>query len=255
MMQKSPHLELPEAVRSPAFWLQSFPVPKTEFQSSFVYSSKEEMDKIVKYLFPEDLHSSLCQELQSRLVTAIVLRDLTYKAFRTGGFRIKEDSDTKETKKTENDDMDNCLECIKVLNDQILLSENTSVKETFNIRTIVTAVYEDQKTWTTISGYHSFYYRVTIENMGSDDVQVLARHWLFQCPGCASIEVPRFADGVIGEKPEVKSGQSFQYMSMTNLEKAEGTMQGSFLLLNLSTNKEFEVDIAECALRPHVFKK
>jgi ApaG protein len=261
MKEKSTIPVLPEAVKSNAFWLQSFPTP-TEFQTSFVFPSGNEMTKVVKYLFPEDVHHFLCANLENRLVTTKVLKDISMKAFRTGAFIRTEGGDghddmkSKElTRKTDNDDIDNCLECIKVINDQILLSENTSVKETFNIRTVVTAVYDDQRTWITIPGYHSFYYRVTIENNGVDGVQILARHWLFNCPGCAPIEVPRFADGVIGEKPVLNPGESFQYMSMTNLEGAQGTMQGSFLLLNQSTNREFEVDIAVCALNAHVSKK
>lgn len=235
----------------PALWIQSFPTP-SEFQTFFSYSSRKEMEKIVNYVFPYDLSGFLCSNLQNRLVTPQILRTLVVKAFRSDSFAKPIDSSMKKAT-DETDEIDTAFEAIKLLNDQLLLAVNTSVKETFKIRVAVTAVYDSQRA-SVLPGYHSFFYRVIIENNSEDVVQVLGRRWVFHSPGSESIIVPRFATGVIGQQPILNPGESFQYMSMTNLGGREGQMEGSFLMES-SDHRQFEVEIAECALKPHVFAK
>lgn len=196
---------------------------------------------MIRYLLPNNsLHEYMSDKINTRLITSNSLKILIRQGYRDG---INSD-----------DGGATLFECIRLLNEQISLSRNTSVKESFDVRIMVTAVYDDSRPTIVHSNIYSYFYRITIENRSQDTVQVLARHLLWQT-ATSKIEVPRFAEGVIGEKPILEPGQSFQYMSKTNLEfENEGTMEGSFLLLNQRTNEEFEVKMAKCSLNPTVFK-
>ena len=66
-------------------------------------------------------------------------------------------------------------------------------------------------------------------------------------------EVPKFALGVIGLRPIIEPGKNFQYMSMGHLMAPKGTMEGSFLLENLTTKTPVEVEVAVCNFDPDVY--
>lgn len=66
-------------------------------------------------------------------------------------------------------------------------------------------------------------------------------------------EVPKFASGVIGLNPIIQPGRTFQYMSMAHLESDHGTMEGSFLMENMSDKTPLEVKVGMCNLNPEVY--
>ena len=56
-----------------------------------------------------------------------------------------------------------------------------------------------------------FHYTVRISNEGGETVQLLSRHWIIS-DATGQIEEVR-GDGVIGEQPVLRPGESFQYTS------------------------------------------
>lgn len=73
---------------------------------------------------------------------------------------------------------------------------------------------------------YAFAYTVTIENQGTESAQLLDRHWIITDTDGRVQEVR--GEGVVGEKPHLKPGQSFRYTSGTLLETPVGSMHGSY---------------------------
>jgi ApaG protein len=71
-----------------------------------------------------------------------------------------------------------------------------------------------------------FTYTITIRNEGSMAAQLLTRHWVITNADGKTQEVR--GDGVIGEQPTIKPGNTFQYTSGTMLETPVGSMYGSY---------------------------
>ena len=71
-----------------------------------------------------------------------------------------------------------------------------------------------------------FAYTITITNQGSVPAKLLNRYWLITDSNGKVQEVS--GDGVIGEQPYLKPGDSFRYTSGAILETAVGTMQGLY---------------------------
>ena len=73
-----------------------------------------------------------------------------------------------------------------------------------------------------------FGYRVRIENVGGETVQLLTRHWrITDGRGMVS-----FVDGegVVGEQPLLKPGQSHDYVSGCPLATHHGSMEGHYTM-------------------------
>jgi len=73
---------------------------------------------------------------------------------------------------------------------------------------------------------YAFAYTVTIENQGTEPVQLIDRHWIITDTDGKVQEVR--GEGVVGEKPHLKPGQSFRYTSGTLLDTPVGSMHGSY---------------------------
>jgi len=73
-----------------------------------------------------------------------------------------------------------------------------------------------------------FAYTITITNAGEQPAKLLSRHWLITDANGKMQEVR--GDGVVGEQPYLKPGESFCYTSGAILETPVGTMQGSYTL-------------------------
>jgi ApaG protein len=71
-----------------------------------------------------------------------------------------------------------------------------------------------------------FAYTITISNESGRTAQLRTRHWVIT-DARGVIEEVR-GDGVVGEQPTLKPGQSFQYTSGCVLTTPIGTMQGSY---------------------------
>ena len=88
-----------------------------------------------------------------------------------------------------------------------------------------------------------FSYRITIENLGSDTVQLLRRRWYIT----DSVGDPREVEGlgVVGQTPILRPGASHSYGSWCPLTSSIGKMSGYFTMINIRTRQNFAVQVPE----------
>ncbi|WP_020158758.1 Co2+/Mg2+ efflux protein ApaG [Methylobacter marinus] len=73
-----------------------------------------------------------------------------------------------------------------------------------------------------------FAYTITITNIGEIPAKLLTRHWLITDANGKVQEVR--GEGVIGEQPYIKPGETFRYTSGAMIETPVGTMQGNYTM-------------------------
>ena len=89
--------------------------------------------------------------------------------------------------------------------------------------------------------YYAFSYSITIENQGSDTVQLLSRRWnIFDSLNESEVVE---GEGVVGKKPILAPKKSYTYSSYCNLTSPIGSMKGFFNMINFTTTKNFRVYI------------
>lgn len=92
-------------------------------------------------------------------------------------------------------------------------------------------------------------YTVTIENKGSETVQLLSRYWHIT-DGMGRVQEVR-GPGVVGSQPVLAPGQMFQYTSGCPLSTASGYMMGRYQM-RFSSGEAFEAEIPAFLLEsPH----
>jgi len=99
-----------------------------------------------------------------------------------------------------------------------------------------------------------FAYKMTISNQSEETVQLLSRHWIIQDANLKIEEI--YGEGVIGEQPVIKPGDSYSYTSGAILETEIGTMEGRYFLISKPNNSieekfkdaEFEISIPKFTL-------
>ena len=80
-----------------------------------------------------------------------------------------------------------------------------------------------------------FAYRVSIENLSKDSVQLLRRHWYIKESNGSLREVE--GEGVIGKQPIIAPGGMHQYVSWCNLSTSMGKMMVLLVICNLQLKK------------------
>ncbi len=88
-----------------------------------------------------------------------------------------------------------------------------------------------------------FAYRIHIENMGRETVQLQRRHWFISDSDGERREVE--GPGVIGQTPILQPGESHSYESWCPLRTEIGKMGGFFTMMNLRTKQKFEVRVPD----------
>lgn len=90
-----------------------------------------------------------------------------------------------------------------------------------------------------------FAYTVTITNTEAVPVQLISRKWIIKDADgdIETVEGP----GVVGEKPVLQPGQSFEYTSFCPLETPFGTMEGHYNMV-AADGSRFEARIAPFGL-------
>ncbi|MCB2046087.1 MAG: Co2+/Mg2+ efflux protein ApaG [Novosphingobium sp.] len=83
-------------------------------------------------------------------------------------------------------------------------------------------------------------YHIRIENGSADTVQLVSRHWRIT-DGRGMINLVD-GDGVVGEQPVLRPGQSHDYVSGCPLTTAHGSMEGHYTFRSTS-GKVLEVAI------------
>jgi ApaG protein len=78
-------------------------------------------------------------------------------------------------------------------------------------------------------GEYLFEYHVRISNVGAETTQLVSREWIITN---ADGEVERVkGPGVVGEKPVLAPGSSFEYRSFCPLKTSVGSMHGSYQMV------------------------
>ena len=94
-----------------------------------------------------------------------------------------------------------------------------------------------------------FAYNVTITNAGDVPAKLMTRHWVITDANGHIQEV--HGEGVVGEKPYLRPGESFEYTSGTVLETPVGSMQGSYQMVT-DDGQAFDASIPPFTLAlPH----
>lgn len=91
-----------------------------------------------------------------------------------------------------------------------------------------------------------FAYRITIENNSDFTVQLLRRRWSITDASGNNRIVE--GDGVVGQQPIIRSGQSHQYVSWANLNSDIGKMSGTYIMERQIDADLFDVEIPEFQL-------
>ena len=90
-----------------------------------------------------------------------------------------------------------------------------------------------------------FSYTITITNLGTVSAKLVSRHWIITDAHNHVQEVR--GQGVVGEQPLLKPGQSFEYTSGTVLTTQVGTMHGSYQM-QAEDGTEFDAEIPQFVL-------
>ena len=90
-----------------------------------------------------------------------------------------------------------------------------------------------------------FSYTVTIENHGTQSVQLISRHWIINNAHDEKFEVK--GEGVVGEQPIIRPGEIFTYSSGTEINTPLGSMWGTYYMIT-EEGIEFDAKIPKFEL-------
>ena len=90
-----------------------------------------------------------------------------------------------------------------------------------------------------------FAYHITISNHSEQTVKLLTRHWIITDAEDKVQEVR--GEGVIGQQPVLRPGESFEYTSGCSIATPVGTMKGSYFM-QADDGRQFDAPIAEFTL-------
>lgn len=93
--------------------------------------------------------------------------------------------------------------------------------------------------------YYFWSYTVNIENNGEEPVQLRARYWRITDALGRSQEV--HGEGVVGEQPVLKPGDSFEYTSGVPLSTPSGIMVGTYVMES-ANGESFSVTVPAFSL-------
>ena len=95
------------------------------------------------------------------------------------------------------------------------------------------------------SNRYIFAYTITITNIGITPAKLLTRHWLITDSNGKKQEVK--GNGVIGEQPHLRPGETFRYTSGAMIETPVGVMQGKYVMLS-DNGDQFKAAIPQFTL-------
>ena len=115
---------------------------------------------------------------------------------------------------------------------------------TNGIRVRVQAEYSADKSRPAMQEWF-FLYTVRISNEGRDVVQLVTRHWIVT-DATGHVEEVR-GEGVVGQQPTLRPGESFEYTSGCPLTTPFGVMEGTYQMVP-AEGKPFDAKIAPFTL-------
>jgi len=109
------------------------------------------------------------------------------------------------------------------------------------VETVFQAEYSDPA-----NAHFLFAYRIRIQNLSGQKVQLLRRHWhIFDSNGTRR-EVE--GEGVVGHQPIIESGEHHEYVSGCHLKSDTGCMWGTYEMHREIDGSTFEVVIPKFIL-------
>tara|TARA_Y100000022_G_C13199409_1_gene351956 strand:+ start:483 stop:860 length:378 start_codon:yes stop_codon:yes gene_type:complete len=118
------------------------------------------------------------------------------------------------------------------------------MKNNFNIRIKVTTNYLKEQSAPDENRF-VFSYTINIKNLGNNSAKLISRQWIITDSNGNIQEVN--GDGVVGQQPNINSGEEFTYTSGTIIKTPVGTMEGRYFMEDIN-NKRFEALIAPFTL-------
>lgn len=85
-----------------------------------------------------------------------------------------------------------------------------------------------------------FAYTVTIRNEGTAAAKLMTRHWIITDADGNENHVR--GEGVVGEQPHLRPGESFRYTSGAMIETPVGSMRGSYQMVD-DSGQSFDAPI------------
>jgi ApaG protein len=115
-------------------------------------------------------------------------------------------------------------------------------KITDGVKISVETIYQPEYS-NPVNEHFMFAYRINIENLTENSVQLLNRHWhIFDSNGTKR-EVE--GEGVVGQQPIIEPGDNHEYVSGCNLKTDMGKMKGSYEMERIVDGLKFRVNIPE----------
>ena len=124
-------------------------------------------------------------------------------------------------------------------------------KTTNGVTVTVTPYFLDDQS-SPQEGHFVWAYQVNITNSGDTSIKLNHRNWLIIDANGKVINVQ--GEGVVGEFPIIKPGETFEYTSGTPLKTNSGIMQG-FYLVSHQDGKKMKIDIPTFSLDSPYNKK
>ena len=90
-----------------------------------------------------------------------------------------------------------------------------------------------------------FAYRIRIQNTVNIRAQLLSRHWIITDANDKVDQVR--GEGVVGEFPNLHTGESFEYTSAASIDTPVGLMEGSYKM-RASDGIEFDAQVPQFTL-------
>jgi len=116
---------------------------------------------------------------------------------------------------------------------------------TQGVRISVDTVYQDEYS-NSANEHYMFAYRITIQNLSEQTIQLLRRKWFIFDSNATNREVE--GEGVVGLQPVIEPGESYEYVSGCNLKTEMGSMKGYYEMIRPLDGTFFMVDIPEFQL-------
>ena len=117
-------------------------------------------------------------------------------------------------------------------------------KTTNGVTVTVTPYFLDDQS-SPLESHFVWAYQVNIKNSSKNSIRLSHRNWLIIDANGKILNVS--GEGVVGEFPLIKPGESYEYTSGTPLKTNNGIMQG-FYLVSQENGEELKIDIPTFSL-------
>lgn len=116
---------------------------------------------------------------------------------------------------------------------------------THNIKVSVECVFSSQHS-SVLQNQFTFFYHITIENLGDFSVRLLRRKWIIVDAHGSERQVE--GEGVVGVQPSLPPSDQHEYTSSCLLSTPFGVMRGNYTFERLMDGQLFTVSIPEFKL-------